>query len=228
MKHSHWYRAILGACTCLVGTITFYSFHSVHEKIVGGGGPSAFDDTKAEIMTPRRPSNNTTRIVQKKTSDNALSSKEIMEKRASSAHAEYGRNALDTIISNDTIIGDASWLLDFGIIGFGKCGTSTMMVWLKEHPEVQAFGMELRDLMIKRPHELVRRLYTELLPGPYQRGYKAPQGTRLCMHRYLQRCSNVIFRCCTESHFGLLSNVLAQNKAHCRSSASSSVDGIAL
>jgi hypothetical protein len=83
---------------------------------------------------------------------------------------------LESILDeNNTVIGDPGWLLDFGIIGYGKCGTSTMMIWLLEHPEVQAFGKEMNEFMQGRPGDLIYKLYTDLAPGPYQRGYKAPQ-----------------------------------------------------
>lgn len=76
---------------------------------------------------------------------------------------------------NNKIIGDPEWLLDFAILGYGKCGTSTMMYWLKEHPEIQAFGREKGHFMARKPGLMVRQLYENLEPGPYQRGYKAPQ-----------------------------------------------------
>jgi hypothetical protein len=86
------------------------------------------------------------------------------------------RPPLDTIIDdNDQIIGDPEWLLDFAILGYGKCGTSTMMFWLKEHPEIQAFGREKGHFMARKPGLMIRQLYENLEPGPYQRGYKAPQ-----------------------------------------------------
>lgn len=98
------------------------------------------------------------------------------QQEANAAHAAYDRPPLEAIVTtNNTIIGDPEWLVNFGILGFGKCGTSTMMVWLREHPEVQAFGKELSDLMRWKPGRLVRRFYEELEAGPFIRGYKAPQ-----------------------------------------------------
>ena len=105
-----------------------------------------------------------------------------MEKRVvskqKSPEIDYSMNRppLDTIISEDNeIIGDPEWLLDFAILGYGKCGTSTMMQWLGEHPEIQAFGREKGHFMSRKPGLMVRQLYEVLEPGPYQRGYKAPQ-----------------------------------------------------
>jgi hypothetical protein len=88
----------------------------------------------------------------------------------------FTRPPLDTIIDdNNKIIGDPEWLLDFAILGYGKCGTSTMMHWLREHPEIQAFGREKAHFMSRKPGLMVRQLYEQLEEGPYQRGYKAPQ-----------------------------------------------------
>lgn len=50
-----------------------------------------------------------------------------------------------------------------------------MMVWLMEHPEVQAFAREMSEFMSRKPGKMVRHLYNDLEPGPYIRGYKAPQ-----------------------------------------------------
>lgn len=96
---------------------------------------------------------------------------------------------LDSIVDeNDEVIGDPGWLLDFGILGYGKCGTSTMMIWLLEHPEVQAFGKEMSELMKDLPGQFIRKLYTNLEAGPYQRGYKAPQDItqRHIMETYIE------------------------------------------
>lgn len=59
------------------------------------------------------------------------------------------------------IIGNVSFLLDFAILGFAKCGTSTMMKWLGLHTsEILVFQNELTDLMAWKPHLLVQLLYT--------------------------------------------------------------------
>jgi hypothetical protein len=77
-----------------------------------------------------------------------------------------------------TIIGDVSFLLDFAILGFGKCGTTTMMYWLAEHPEIQAFKEEKYELLEELPGLFVKQLYFDLPAGNYKRGYKAPQDVR--------------------------------------------------
>lgn len=83
------------------------------------------------------------------------------------------RLPLDQLIApNNTIVGDVQFLLDFSIIGFGKCGTSTIMHWLADHEEIKSFRTEIWDLMGFRPDSLIRRLYQELPEGDYKRGYK--------------------------------------------------------
>lgn len=88
----------------------------------------------------------------------------------------YPRPPLNNILDphNGTITGDVSWLLDFSIIGFGKCGTSTLMEWLDKHPDLQCIQEEVWALVFGRPKGLIKRLYNDLPPGPYKRGYKCP------------------------------------------------------
>lgn len=58
------------------------------------------------------------------------------------------------VIGND----DVSSLLDFSIIGFGKCGTTTLMRWLSSHPSLELPRREVWDLVADDPRSLVRRL----------------------------------------------------------------------
>lgn len=99
------------------------------------------------------------------------------------------RPPLDELIdpNNNTIVGSVQFLLDFSIIGFGKCGTSTMMHWLAGHEDVQSFRTEIWDLMGHRPDQLIRRLYQELPGGGnYKRGYKVRAVTRGDMFEYVE------------------------------------------
>lgn len=91
------------------------------------------------------------------------------------------RPPLNTLLDmeNKTIIGDVSFLLDFAVMGFAKCGTSTMMHWLGSYTsEIQSFRKEVSQLLIQRPYNLVDMLYNQLPPDTdtvqYRRGYKAP------------------------------------------------------
>jgi hypothetical protein len=72
---------------------------------------------------------------------------------------------------NDTV---GQYLLDFGIIGFPKCGTTTMMHWLGSHPEIVAIQHEIMALQRHHPARLLKYIMKELPEGPYQRGYKSP------------------------------------------------------
>jgi hypothetical protein len=56
------------------------------------------------------------------------------------------RPPLDSIVQGWNVTGDASWLLNFAVVGFPKCGTSTLMLHLEDHPEVQIFSKERCDL----------------------------------------------------------------------------------
>lgn len=133
-------------------------------------------DTAPDKATPNSHTSTLDEAGSKKQSTSKESQSNRRERIATEAHASFGRPPLASIVTaNNTIIGNPEWLVDFGILGFGKCGTSTMMVWLKEHPEIQAFGRELGDLMQQQPGRFVRRFYEKLAAGPYIRGYKAPQ-----------------------------------------------------
>lgn len=65
-------------------------------------------------------------------------------------------------------------LLDFSIVGFPKCGTSSMMEWLHQHSDVACIQDEVWGMVWGRPRQLVKRLYKGLPEGPYVRGYKCP------------------------------------------------------
>lgn len=82
----------------------------------------------------------------------------------------------DTIIANQDV---TSNLLQLAVIGFGKCGTTSLSLWLQEHPEIELYPEEVYDLMSNRPADLIRKLYQ--LPvntggnkKPFQRGFKSP------------------------------------------------------
>jgi hypothetical protein len=83
---------------------------------------------------------------------------------------------LNTMIDFQTneIIGNVSHLLDIAIIGFGKCGTSTMMYLLANHPELQVLTVELWALVGQEPYRLVARLHRSLQHPTKRRGYKCP------------------------------------------------------
>ena len=72
------------------------------------------------------------------------------------------------------ITGNVSHLLDLSTIGFGKCGTSTIMSWLGQHPEIQIPQYEIWDLSDSRPDLLVQKIYKEMKDPNKLRGIKCP------------------------------------------------------
>ena len=73
------------------------------------------------------------------------------------------------------IIGNPQFLLDFAIVGFPKCGTSTMMEWLGYHSQVSCFQGETPHLSKGKIGLFIKRLYNGLDSSPQKlRGYKNP------------------------------------------------------
>jgi hypothetical protein len=58
----------------------------------------------------------------------------------------HGRPPINSIIQGWNVIGDTSWMLDFAVVGFPKCGTTTLMHHLQSHPEVRMFDYERCEL----------------------------------------------------------------------------------
>ena len=52
--------------------------------------------------------------------------------------------------------------VDFAIIGHAKCGTTTLMYWLQQHPQILIFDKEIDDLQRREPWDFITRMYTEL------------------------------------------------------------------
>ena len=83
--------------------------------------------------------------------------------------------ALDELVdSNNRLIGDPQFLLDFAIIGIEKCGTSTLMKWLGAHPECMCFQNEDTSLFMDKPGLLAKKLYKQYPGEKFKRGYKNP------------------------------------------------------
>ena len=82
------------------------------------------------------------------------------------------------LLSGKQITGDVQFLLDFSVIGFAKCGTTSILKWLAQHPNIATFDEEVWSLKRNLPHQLVRRLYYGLPADSnitqYKRGYKNP------------------------------------------------------
>lgn len=84
------------------------------------------------------------------------------------------RPKLDEIVQGWNITGDPSWLLNVAVIGFPKCGTSSLMHHLDSHKEVKIFTDERCDLGGYQEVTLIRDLYNKFEPGDFVRGYKCP------------------------------------------------------
>lgn len=103
------------------------------------------------------------------------------------------RPPLDSIVQGWNVTGDPSFLLDFAVIGFPKCGTSSIMFHLKNHPQVRMFSDERCDMGYNQHVKLIRDLYTNM-SGPNddrytRRGLKCPmdlENTQLAMRNYQQ------------------------------------------
>ena len=67
---------------------------------------------------------------------------------------------LSELIKSQSVIGNVNSLLDFAILGHAKTGTTTMLHWIAEHPDVLTdSGVEIRHLEQNRVYEMVRYLY---------------------------------------------------------------------
>lgn len=88
---------------------------------------------------------------------------------------------LTSIVEDSNVTGDASWLLNFAIIGFPKCGTSTMMSYLAGN-ETQVPQWEICDLGYNKPGRYIQKLHEEFTSkhqqggAIVQHGVKCPRG----------------------------------------------------
>lgn len=108
-------------------------------------------------------------------------------KRSSHRTEPKPRPPLDTLVQGYNVTGNASWLLNFAIVGFPKCGTSTLMFHLETHPEVQIFKDERCDVAFNKQARLVTDLYQDFPAGDFVRGTKCPmdlESTQLGLRNY--------------------------------------------
>lgn len=86
-----------------------------------------------------------------------------------------GPPPLDSLVEygSETIVkGDVQFLMDFAIVGYPKCATSSMVRWLAQQPEISMYDHEIYHLKDGQPADMVRKLYS--LPDGIH-GYKAPR-----------------------------------------------------
>ena len=124
-----------------------------------------------------RTDNHLSDLVLHTTSERKLKSESIDE-NATYLIEQHPWSDIETVLDKESgeIIGDPQFLLDFAIVGFEKCGTSTLMKWLGGHPEIHCFQKEVYDLFQGHADALVTRIYKEYinLPGKFKIGYKNP------------------------------------------------------
>jgi hypothetical protein len=101
------------------------------------------------------------------------------------------RPPLSSMVQGWNITGDVSWLLQFSVIGFPKCGTSTLMHHLRDHPEIHMFAHERCELSHNQHARLIKDLYNDFPPSTatqhYIRGIKCPidlENTQLSLPNY--------------------------------------------
>jgi hypothetical protein len=96
-------------------------------------------------------------------------------KRLAQNVSRYALPPLHTVLNaNRTLlVGDPQPYLDFAIVGFGKCGTTSAMHLLRSHAQLQSLQSELWALFNGDVPKLVNRIHDKLdLALP--RGYKCP------------------------------------------------------
>lgn len=74
---------------------------------------------------------------------------------------QYDLPPLDSLIGDleKNVTGEVQFLLDFAIVGFGKCGTTALIDWLDNHPEVNTIPKEALHLSRHRPALMAQKLY---------------------------------------------------------------------
>jgi hypothetical protein len=61
--------------------------------------------------------------------------------------------------STNEIQGDVQFLLDYAVVGFAKCGSTTLSMWLDKHPEISDFPREVWDVYHGRNVDFIQRMH---------------------------------------------------------------------
>ena len=100
------------------------------------------------------------------------------------------RPDLSSLVHNYSVIStNISWMLDFAVIGFPKCGTTSMLKHLGRHSLIHMHPREICALPFTRPDKLVEAMYklpADTTKTRYSRGYKCPLETEYynTAHKY--------------------------------------------
>lgn len=91
------------------------------------------------------------------------------------------------IDQHNNITGDVQFLLDFAVIAYAKCGTTTFVQWMSDHSETLILPNENYALRSGRPVDFVRRMYRlQPLDVPNHRDNDT--------FRFVTRQNNITFR----------------------------------
>lgn len=85
------------------------------------------------------------------------------------------RPPIEQIIQGWNVTGDPQWLINFAISAFPKCGTSTLMHYFSDNPEVQIHKDEKCELGANQHVPLIRDMYKDFPAGDFVRGLKCPR-----------------------------------------------------
>ena len=102
---------------------------------------------------------------------------------------------LRNYIQGKNITGDVNWLLSFSIVAFPKCGTSSLMAYLRNQTEsIYMFDDERCELGWKQEVNLVWHLHANYRPG-IQMGIKCPRDLEvdIAMENYRRYFPNTKF-----------------------------------
>ena len=140
--------------------------------VVGGGGGVAVNKTQPNHRVNDNKNKNIVKIPYIKYKPNTF---EDIKARMDYA-AQHG-SADDPNNINNTV---GQYLLDFGIIGFPKCGTTTMMRWLNMNTstgtagDLRVINHEIMALQKSHPAKIIHHVLKAIPEGSIRRGYKSP------------------------------------------------------
>ena len=146
--------------TAIVASSTLFLTVSVNLK----SGPNYSD---IDIQSP-----NTNVSIDRKSNQHRLVDLSLID--AIRPYQPSPRPLLDQIVDGWNFTSSPQWLLNFAIIGFPKCGTSTLMHYFHQNKEVQIFKEERCDLGSNQQVRLVRDMYNRFPAGDFVKGIKCP------------------------------------------------------
>ena len=85
------------------------------------------------------------------------------------------RPKLNEIVDGWNLVADPQWLINFAVTAFPKCGTSSLMHYFAENPEVQMHKDERCELGSNQHVRLIMDMYNNFPAGDFVRGIKCPR-----------------------------------------------------